>query len=261
MGRGRLELLDGLQVGHEHRVEDVGAPLLMGRDERLVVAGRPRHFDLHAHRLALPAAGAERLDDPAQALRRRVHGDQAVGPAAAPCCGLLAERGADQRGRPVRQGPQPGAVDAHPALRADLVPLEQAPDDLDALEQPGIAFGLGRPPFARDVLVRGLTRSQRHPQPARVHLCQRRDGLGDDDGVVALPRGVDHSERDRNGLHGGAEPRPGEPRLALRTAPGRHVVRGRHGPEAGLGRCPGRLQEGAGRKLLVGCVIADDGHL
>ena len=75
VGRRRLELLDGLEVGHQHRVEHVRAPLLVRAGQRLVLVGRPRHLDLDADRLALAAALAEGVDDPPQLLGRCVHGD------------------------------------------------------------------------------------------------------------------------------------------------------------------------------------------
>ena len=119
---------------------------------------------------------------------------------------------------------------------------------------------LARPAGAGDVLVAGLAGAQRRPEPAGIHRAQGADGLGDDRRVVALAGRVDDAERQRGGLQRGAEPRPGEPGVALPLAPRREVVRGHRGVEAGLLGALHRGQQGAGMDLLVRGMETKGGH-
>ena len=114
--------------------------------------------------------------------------------------------GADQQGHLVRQRPQLRAVDRDQAVVADLLALQQRPDHVDALAQPGRADVLAGPSVAGDVLVAGLAGAERGPEAARVHGRERPDGLGDDRRVVALPGCVDDPERQRRRLQCRAEP-------------------------------------------------------
>ena len=127
-------------------------------------------------------------------------------------------------------------------------PANSAPDDVDALAQPGVADGLARPRLARDVLVGELARAERDLQPAREQLRERGGRLGDDRRVVALARGVHDAERHRGRLHRGAEPRPREARLALALAPRGEVVGGPRPLEAGGLRVAHRREQRARRR-------------
>ena len=147
-----------------------------------------------ADRLALAAALAEGREHALELLARLIDGDQSVGPAAAPARRLGADRGADQRRRLGGQRPQARAVDSDEAVVVDLLAGEQRAHDLHALAQARVALGLGRPALAGHVLVGRLARAQRDPQPPGEHLAERRDRLGDDRRVVALPGRVDHAE-------------------------------------------------------------------
>jgi hypothetical protein len=131
---------------------------------------------------------------------------------------------ADERRRLLGQRPQPCAVDDHAPAMRDLLTGEERAHDVDALAEPGVALGLGRPRRPGDVLVGGLPGAQRDPQAAREHLGQRRRGLGDDGWVVALARRVDHAEGQAGRRERRPEERPREARLALALAPGREVV-------------------------------------
>ena len=133
----------------------------------------------------------------------------------------------------------------------DDLACEQRSHDLDALDQPGGALGLRGPPRPGDVLVRGLPGAERDPQATGEHLAQRGSGLSDDRRVVALPRRVDHSERQLGGGQRSAEERPGEPRLALALAPGREVVGAHRRREAGPLGMGDRREQLARRNLLV----------
>jgi hypothetical protein len=173
---------------------------------------------------------------------------------------LRADRGGQQRRRHLRPGPDPGAVDGDQPVVADLLAGQQAAHDLDALAQPGVADVLARPHLAGDVLVAGLAGAQGGPEAARVHRAQRGSRLGDDRRVVALTRRVDDAERQARRLQGGAQPGPGEGRLALPLAPGREVVGAHGGGEADLLRQLGGGDELAGMDLLVRGVEAEDRH-
>ena len=91
--------------------------------------------------------------------------------------------------------------------------------------QAGVAHRLVRPASTGDVLVRRLARAEGDPQPAGVHLQQRRHGLGDDRRVVALAGRGDDAERQVRRRQRGSQPRPGEPGVALTAAPRSEVVR------------------------------------
>ncbi len=136
----------------------------------------------------------------------------------------------------------------------------QRPDDLDALEQALLTLGLGWPPLAGDVLVDRLPRSERHPEPSRKHGGEGGRGLGDDRGVVALPRGVDDPHRQRRRRQRRSEPRPGEPAVPLPRAPRCEVVRAHGRLEPHLLGALHSLQEVCGVVLFVGRVEADDRH-
>src|SRR5690606_35880413 len=83
---------------------------------------------------------------------------------------------------------------------------------------------------------------------------------GDDGRMIALPRRVDDAERQRRRLHGGAQPRPGEARLALARAPRCEMVGAHGGAEAGLLGEQYRGEGGARGELLVRGVKADQWH-
>jgi hypothetical protein len=221
--RRRIERRGHVEVPAHGRVEDVGAPLVVGDAQGLVLRRRPREVDLQ-HEAALPAAGAIGVDHPPQVLDGRVDGGEPVGPAAGPARGGLAHRGADERRRLVGQRPQPGAVDHDESAVADLLAREQSAHHVDALAQPRVALVLGGPPVAGDVLVGGLAAAEGDPQATREHLGQRRGGLRDDRGVIALARRVDDAEGQAPGGQGRAQERPREARFALARAPGREVV-------------------------------------
>jgi hypothetical protein len=138
-----VEVLHGLQVPGDGRVEDVVAPLVVGDPQRLRVVGRPGDVHLQDHRLALPAALAERGDDPLEPLARLVDRRQAVRPAPDPARGLGRHRGPHERRRLGGQRPQPRAVDVDEAVVGDLLPREHRADDRDALGQARVALGLG----------------------------------------------------------------------------------------------------------------------
>ena len=258
---GRLvEVLDAGEIPAQRRVEHVRAPLVEGDGERLVLRRRPRQVHLQVHRLAVPAAGAERVDDGAQDVRRLGHRDQAVGPSTDRRGGRRRHRGADQRRRCGRQRPQPRLVDGDQAVVGDLLAGEQGTHHGDALLEAAGAGGLVRPRCAGDVLVGVLAGAERDPQPAGEHLGERRRGLRDERRVVALPRRVDDSERQRRRGHRRAQPRPREPGLALPRAPRREVVRRHRRVEAGLLGSAHRGEQAARGDLLVRGVPADDGH-
>jgi hypothetical protein len=232
----------------------------VGDPQRLVVVGRPGDVDLQDHRLALPAALAERGDDALQALARLVDRRQAVRPAPDPARGLGRHRGAHERRRLGGQRPQPAPVDVDEAVVGDLLPASIARMTCDALGQARVALGLGRPAGARDVLVGRLPRPEADPQAPGEHLGERRHGLGDDRRVVALARGVDDPERQRRGGQRRPEPRPGEAGLALALAPRGEVVRRHADLEARLLGEPDVLEQPARGDLLVGGVPTDARH-
>jgi hypothetical protein len=184
-------------------------------------------------------------------LRALLDRDQPVRPLPGPARGLDAHRGGEQRRRLPRQRPQPRTVDGHQAAVVDHLPGEQRAHHVDAFAQARVADGLGRPRRARDVLVGELARAERHREPSREQLAQRRGGLRHDRRVVALARGVDDPEGERGRLHRGAQPRPREPGLALARAPGREVVRRPRGLEARRLGVAHRRQQRARRELLV----------
>ena len=119
---------------------------------------------------------------------------------------------------------------------------------------------LGGQRAAGNVLVDGLPAAERDPEATGEHLGQRRRGLGDDGGVIAVTRGIDHAEREGRRLQRGPQPGPGEPGVPLPLAPGREVVRAHHGGEAGPLGGPDAGEQLARCELLVRCVIADRRH-
>ena len=190
-----------------------------------------------------------------------MHGDQAVGPGADRPRGLLADGGAEQGRWFLRQAPHAGPVHADETVVGHLLAAQQRADDIDALEQAGVSVGLGRPRVAGDVLVERLAGAEGRPEAPREQLAERRDRLGDDRRVVALPGGRDDAEGQGGRLHRGAEPRPGVAGFALALAPGRQVIGAHRRLEAGrLGRLHGGEQPGR-RDLLVRGVEPDDRHL
>ena len=231
----------------------------MGDRERLVVGRRPADVHLDDEP-ALASGVAPAADDALHGLARLEDRRQSVRPAGQPAGGRLAHRCADERRRLGGERPQPGAVDVHEPVVRDLLAREQRTHDVDALAQPGVARRLVRPALARDVLVGGLAGAERDPQPPREHLAHRRRRLGDDRRVVALAGRVHDAERQRGRRHRGAEPRPGEARLALALAPRREVVGGHAALEPGGLRRAGDREQHAGRDLLVRVVQADDRH-
>ena len=202
----------------------------------------------------------EGVDDPAQPLGGLVDGDQAVGPAGHPSGGLRADRGADQRWRRRRARPQLGPVDGDQAPVADGLAGEQGPDDLDTLQQAVVAGLLVGPSGPGDVLVERLPAAQGDPEAPGEQLGQGGRGLGDDRRVVALPGRVDAAEREAGGLHGRAQPGPGEAGVSLGPAPGREVVGAHRRLEPGLLGQPDIGQQRARGQLLVGGVVAEDRH-
>ena len=142
----------------------------------------------------------------------------------------------------------------------DLLARKQASDDVDALDESLVAQLLARPHLAGDPLVGGLAGSERRPEATGEHLRERRDGLGDDRGVVALPGCVDDAEGQRGRGQRGAEEGPGEAGLALPRAPRAEVV-GRHGGgEAGLLGVLDVPQKLGRVDLFVRTVESDDSH-
>ena len=221
--------------------------------------GRPAEVDLQAGGAAT-AGLAVGVEDLLERLLRLVDGDQAVRPRGVAGRGLGGDGRADEVGDGLGQRPQPGAVDVDEAVVADLLAGEQASDDVDALDEALVAHLLARPHLAGDPLVGGLARSERRPEATREHLRERRDGLGDDRGVVALPGGVDDAERQAGRGQRGAEEGPGEAGLSLPLAPRAEVVRGHGGGEAGLLGVLDVPQELGRVDLLVRTVESDDRH-
>ena len=142
----------------------------------------------------------------------------------------------------------------------DLLALEQAANDVYALDESLVAQLLARPHLAGDPLVGGLARSERRPEATREHLRERCDGLGDDCGVVALPRCVDDAEGQTGRGQRGSEEGPGEAGLSLPLAPRAEVVRGHAGGEAGLLGLLDVPQELGRVDLFVRTVKSDDRH-
>jgi hypothetical protein len=192
-----------------------------------------------------------RVDHLAQVRHRGVHGDQPVRPFGAPAGGGHADGGADQRGRLLGAGPQPGPIHPDQAVVADLLAGQQGPDHVHALAQPGGAHVLARPRAAGDVLVAGLAGAEGRPEPARVHRAEGADRLRDDRRVVPLTGRVDHAERHAGGLQRRAQPGPGEAGFALPGAPRGEVVGAHGGVEAGPLGVHHRLQQGAWTDLLM----------
>src|SRR5690606_38929496 len=258
--RRRLELRRRAQVRGDAAVEDVGAPLLERAVARGGLVGRPRQLDLQAHRLALPAALAEGVDELVQLVARLRHGDQAVGPGAGPARGLRAEGGGEQRRRCVWQAVEPGAVHDYFAEVADLLAAPQRAHHLGRLAQARVAAVLGRPGLAGDALVERFAAADRQPEAVAVHHGEGRRRLRDHRRVVAAARGVDHAEWQRRGRHRRAQPGPGVAAVALRAAPGVEVVRAHRRAEPGLLGALDQAQQGVGRELFVRGVVADPGH-
>jgi hypothetical protein len=119
--------------------------------------------------------------------------------------GLGSDGRADEVGDGLRQRPQPSPVDVDEAVVTDLLALKQAANDLYALDEALVAQLLTRPDLAGDPLVGGLARSERRPEATGEHLRERRDGLGDDRGVVTLARRVDDTKRQAGGGQRGSE--------------------------------------------------------
>lgn len=119
---------------------------------------------------------------------------------------------------------------------------------------------IARPDLTGDPLVGRLARAQGRPEPAGEHLSQRRDRLGDDRGVIALPRRIDDTERQPGRRQCGPEERPREAGLGLSFAPRTEVVRGHARGEAGLLGLLDIAQKLRGIDLLVRAVESDDGH-
>jgi hypothetical protein len=137
------------------------------------------------------------------------------------------------------------------AFVVDLLALKKPADDGDALDEALVAHLFARPYRAGDTLVGGLARSERRPEATREHLRERRDGLGDDRGVVALPRRVHDAEGQVRGGQCGAEKGPREARLALARTPRTEMVRGHTGGEAGLLGMLNVAEQLSGVDLLV----------
>lgn len=78
---------------------------------------------------------------------------------------------------------------------ADLLAVEETPDDADAFDEACVAHVLARPFVACDPFVRRFARSERRPESAGKHLCERRYRLRDDGRVVALAWRIHDAER------------------------------------------------------------------
>ena len=222
LGRHRLrhdvEGLDGLGVPADRRAVDVAAPLVVGDRQRLVVGRRPAEVHLEAGRASAAGVtvGVEHL---AQGVERLVDRHEAVGPRGVPGGRRGGDGRPDQGRHGIRERPQAGAVHGDQAVVVDLLPAEQAADDVDALDQPRVPDVLARPGLAGDAFVAGLTGAERSPEAPGEHARQRRDGLGGDGRVVALPGGRDHTEREVGRGEGGTEEGPGEAGLPLSLRP------------------------------------------
>ena len=256
-----VEVGGQLEVPAHRRVEHVGAPLVVGDGQRLVVGVGPRHVDLQVAGSARPATGVERVEDVAERVGLLVDRDQPVGPRPGDLGRGRRHRCTDQRRRFGGQRVEAGAVDGDQPVVADLLAGEQGAHHRDALGETLVADVLGGPTVAGDVLVGGLAGSEGHPEPAREHLGERRRGLGDDRRVVALAGRVDDAERQLGRRHRRAEPRPREARLALALTPRREVVRRHRGVEPRLLGELHTTQQLARWDLFVRGVPADDGHL
>ena len=254
-----VERLDGLDVPARRRGEDVAPPLVVGDGQRFVVGGRPAEVDLQSCRSA-SAGLAIRVQDLLQRLLGLVHGDECVRPRGVTRGGLRGDGRTHQVGDGVGQRPQPSPVDVHETLVADLLAGQQSPDDVNAFDEALIANLLARPDSSGHPLVRCLARSECRPESTRKHLRKRRDGLGDDRRVVALPGGIDNAERNIRRRKRGAKEGPGEARFALTLAPRAEVVRGHACGEAGLFSLLDVLQQLGRTDLFVRAVKADDRH-
>ena len=123
-----------------------------GDVQRLVLGRRPADVELEADLAPAPVVPVG-LGGPTVAALLLVDGDQAVRPARRPCGGLDAHRGGDEVGAPARPSPHSAAVDGDETVVRDLLPVEQPPDDVGALDEPAVAQLLARPAVAGHVLV------------------------------------------------------------------------------------------------------------
>ena len=115
----------------------------MSDGQGFVVAGRPAEVDLQPGR-ATPARFAVRVQDLLQRLLGLVDGDQRVGPCGMAGSGLGRDGRPDEIGNRRGERPQSSAVDVDEALVADLLPREEAPDDVDAFDEALVANFLAR---------------------------------------------------------------------------------------------------------------------
>ena len=117
------------------------------------------------------------------------------------------------------------------------------------------------PRVAGDVLVDRLAAADRRPEPARD---TSRRGSRSSAPVIAgwyrCPGAVTTPSEKLRGLERGREPAPGVPRVALPHAPGLEVVAAHRGVEARLLGVLHRVEQAAGRELLVRGVESDDRH-
>ena len=197
----------------------------MGDSEGGGVVLRPRQMHLHGHRLGCSTAITKSVDDPTQAPRRLVHRDQPVSPAADSSSSLLADRRAEQRRGPRRQAPQLRPVDTNEPIMVHLLAPQQRADDVDTLDQAGVALRFRRPSVAGDVLVERLARAKGSPEAVGKEFAERCDRLRDDRRVVSLTRRGHDTERDRRRLHRRTEPRPRVPGMSLALAPRSEMIR------------------------------------
>jgi hypothetical protein len=201
--------------------------------------------------LALTAALAERLDDAPERVEGLVDRDQPISPTTDDARRPGRHGGAEQARRLGGQAPKLRSIDVDRPVVGDLVAPQQRSDNVDALQQAGIARRLVRPAIARDVFVERLSRTERCPEPAGIELGDRRDRLREDHRMVALSGRGHDPERKAGRLHGGAEPRPGEPGMSLPLAPRCEMIRAHRRAEAGVLGRHHRREERARRKLLM----------
>ena len=179
-------------------------------------------------------------------------GDDAVAELARPAALYGTRCGDVDRGRRIRHGVEPRALELYVlAAVLDDLPREEPADDLDGLHQDAQAGrGLG-PVIADDVLVQRLARPESEPEASRVHRFERRRPLGDYCRMVAEARRRHaRAEAEVRRRAECAHPGPNEGALTLIRGPGVEVIRGHHGTEP---RLFGRLtptQEIRGMELL-----------
>ena len=179
-------------------------------------------------------------------------GDDAVAELARPTALYGTRCGHVDRGRRIRHGVEPRALELYVlAAVLDDLAREEPADDLDGLHQdaqPGRRLG---PVIADDVFVQRLARAESEPEASRVHRFERRRSLGDYGRMVAEARRRHaRAEAEVRGRAKSAHPGPDEGALALIRGPGVEVIRGHHGTEPRLFGRLTPIQKIRGMELL-----------